>query len=69
MLARQGAAIGVLYELTWRGYSCNEESRNEFASIRNEVKSKQRKRLDEDERALTSRLAKIVKGNESLVTN
>ena len=63
MLARQGAAIGVLYELTWRGYSYSEESRDEFAAVVNEVKSKQRKRLDEDEKALTARMAKIVKEN------
>jgi hypothetical protein len=63
MLARQGAAIGVLYELTWRGYSYNEESRNEFAAVVSEVKSKQRKRLDDDEKALTARMAKIIKGN------
>lgn len=63
MLARQGSAIGVLYELTWRGYSYNEESRNEFAAVVNEVKSKQRKRLDDDEKALTARMAKIVKGH------
>ena len=61
MLARQGAAIGVLYELTWRGYSYNEESRNEFAAVVNEVKSKQRKRLDDDEKALTARMAKLIK--------
>ncbi len=53
----------MLYELTWRGYSYNEESRNEFAAVVSEVKSKQRKRLDDDEKALTARMAKIIKGN------
>ncbi len=62
MLARQGAAIDVLYELTWRGYSYNEESRNEFAAVVSEVKSKQRKRLDDDEKALTKRMTKLLKG-------
>ena len=62
MLARQGTAIGVLYELTWRNRNYDEESRNEFASIVNEAKSKQRKRLVDDEKALAAKMAKIVKG-------
>ncbi len=62
MLARQGTAIGVLYELTWRNHNYNETTRDEFASVVSEVKSKQRKRLDDDEKALTARMAKLIKG-------
>lgn len=62
MLARQGTTMGVLYELAWRTYSFNEATKNEFISVVNEVKSKQRKRLDDDEKALTARMAKLVKG-------
>lgn len=62
MLARQGTAIGVLYELAWRGYSYNEESQNEFTAVVNEVKSKQRRRLDDDEKALNARMSKLIQG-------
>ena len=65
MLARQGTAIGVLYELTWRNRNYDEESRNEFTAIVNEVKSKQRKRLDDDEKAITAKMAKIVKAPDA----
>jgi predicted DNA-binding protein len=60
MLARQGTALGVLYELTWRSLS-DAESRSEFDSIVNQVKAKQRKRLDGDEKALTAKMAAVVK--------
>lgn len=62
MLARQGTTMGVLYELAWRSYSFNEITKDEFISVVNEVKSKQRKRLEADEKALTAKMAKIVKG-------
>ena len=62
MLARQGTAIGVLYELAWSGYSMDDDMRGVFSALVNEVKSKQRKRLDEDEKALTARLTKLAKG-------
>ncbi len=62
MFARQSTAIGVMYELSWRSFNINEEAREEFRAVVNEVKSRQRKRLDEDEKALTARMAKLVKG-------
>jgi len=54
--------MGVLYELAWRSYSYNEATKNEFISVVNEVKSKQRKRLDDEEKALTKKMANIAKG-------
>jgi len=60
MLARQGTALGVLYEVTWRSLP-DEGSRSEFESIVNQVKAKQRKRLDVDEKALTAKMAAVVK--------
>lgn len=60
MLARQGAEIGVLYEVTWRNFEANKDT-DTFISAANHVKSKMRKRLDADEKALTARMANIVK--------
>lgn len=56
MLARQGTEIGTLYTLTYRG--CPEA---EFTSALNETKQRQRKRLDEDERALSAQKKKVLK--------
>ena len=60
MLARQGTALGVLYEVTWRSLP-DEESRTEFDSLVNQVKAKQRKRLDADEKALAAKMTAVVK--------
>jgi len=60
MLARQGTALGVLYELAWRSKD-DEESRQDFEEIVKEVRSKQRKRLDADEKALSVQMQKVVK--------
>ncbi|RTL31572.1 MAG: hypothetical protein EKK49_12005 [Rhodocyclaceae bacterium] len=61
MLARQGTALGVLYEVTWRSLP-DGESKREFEAIVNEVKAKQRKRLDADEKALSAKMGKVVSG-------
>jgi hypothetical protein len=60
MLARQGTALGVLYEVTWRSLP-DEQSKMAFEGIVNEVKGKQRKRLDEDEKILVEKMRKVVK--------
>lgn len=61
MLARQGTALGVLYEVTWRSLP-DGASKREFEAIVNEVKAKQRKRLDADEKALSAKMGKVVSG-------
>lgn len=61
MLARQSTALGVLYEVTWRSLP-DGESKREFEAIVNEVKAKQRKRLDADEKALSAKMGKVVSG-------
>lgn len=59
MLARQGAEIGTLYELTWR--TCDTEAtREDFRGAANTAKQKQRVRLDKDEQALVERMKKVV---------
>jgi hypothetical protein len=60
MLARQGTALGVLYEVTWRSLP-DEQSKMAFEGIVNEVKGKQRKRLDQDEKILVEKMQKVVK--------
>lgn len=60
MLARQGTALGVLYEVTWRSLP-DDQSKMAFEAIVSEVKGKQRKRLDEDEKILVEKMRKVVK--------
>jgi len=59
MLARQGTAIGVLYELAWQSQE-DEKAREAFDEVVKEVKSKQRKRLDAEEKALREKMKDIV---------
>lgn len=60
MLARQGAAIGTLYELTWMGLADSEEARKTFQSAVNTAKQKMRNRLDKDEKELAARLKGVI---------
>jgi len=60
MLARQGAVIGTLYELTWMSLP-NEEAKKQFQAAASTAKSKMRKRLDADERILAEKFGEIVR--------
>jgi predicted DNA-binding protein len=62
MLARQGAAIGTLYELTWMGLP-DEPAKRQFESAVSTAKQKMRNRLDKDERALAEKLGEIVRNS------
>ncbi len=61
MLARQGTAIGVLYDVAYAGLP-DEESREAFREILQRVKSRQRKHLDADEKSLVAKMKGIVTG-------
>jgi predicted DNA-binding protein len=61
MLARQGTAIGVLYDVAYAGLP-DEESREAFREIVQKVKSRQRKHLDLDEQSLVAKMKDIVSG-------
>lgn len=61
MLARQGTAIGVLYDVAYAGLP-DEESREAFREILQKVKSRQRKHLDLDEQSLVAKMKGIVTG-------
>ena len=60
MLARQGAIVGTLYELTWMNLPDNEEAKKTFHSAVNKAKQKMRKRLDEDEKATAEKIKDVV---------
>lgn len=59
MLARQGTAIGTLYELTWMSLP-NEEARDQFTAAMTTAKQKTRKRLEKDERDMAEQFKKVV---------
>lgn len=59
MLARQGAEMGTLYELTWRACG-TPEAKEQFTAAANTAKQRQRTRLDNDEKAIAERTKKVV---------
>lgn len=59
MLARQGAEVGTLYELTWRACA-TPEAKDQFSAAANTAKQRQRSRLDADEKAIAERSKKVV---------
>lgn len=59
MLARQGAALGTLYELTWMSLP-NEDAREQFRAAVTTAKQKMRNRLEKDERDLAEQLKRAV---------
>jgi hypothetical protein len=60
MLARQGDAVGTLYELTWMSLP-NEDARAQFKTAETTAKQKTRKRMEKDERDLAEVMKKVVK--------
>jgi predicted DNA-binding protein len=59
MLARQGAEVGTLYELTWRACG-TAEAKEQFVAAANTAKQRQRTRLEGDEKAIAERTKKVV---------
>jgi hypothetical protein len=59
MLARQGAAIGTLYELSWMALP-DEESKEAFEAAGNIAKQKMRKHVEKDENELAASFKKVV---------
>ena len=60
MLARQGAAIGTLYELTWASLPDDEDARQAFEAAANTAKQKMRKHVEKDEAEVAARTKKVV---------
>ncbi len=61
MLARQGAAVGTLYELSFMALPDDERARAAFEAAANIAKQKMRKHLDNDEAALAEKMKKVAK--------
>lgn len=59
MLARQGATVGTLYELTWMSLP-NEEAKRQFQAAASTAKQKMRTRLEKDEKELADKLKQVV---------
>ena len=65
MLARQGAAIGTLYELAWMALPDDEDARGAFEAAANTAKQKMRKHVDRDESELAASFKKVVTARDS----
>ena len=59
MLARQGTQTGILFELAWQNHVEN-KMQERFVAATNVVKSKMRKRLEDDEKAIAERMSQVV---------
>ncbi len=59
MLARQGAEVGTLYELTWQACG-TQTAKDQFTAAANTARQRQRARLDSDEKAIAERTKKVV---------
>lgn len=68
MLARQGAAIGTLYELSWMALPDDENARKAFQAAANTAKQKMRKHVEADENALAEKMKAVVKKDDSSQT-
>lgn len=60
MLARQGAAIGTLYELSWMALPDDENAKMAFEAAANTAKQKMRKHVERDEVELSEKMKKVV---------
>jgi hypothetical protein len=60
MLARQGAAIGTMYELTWMALPDDENARAAFEAASNTAKQKMRRHVERDEEEIAARTSKVV---------
>jgi hypothetical protein len=60
MLARQGRAIGTLYELQWMAFPDPDEADMVFAEAAKKAKQKQAKYVQEDEKDLIAGMKKVV---------
>lgn len=59
MLARQGTQTGILFELAWQNHVEN-NMQDRFIAATNIVKSNLRKRLEQDEKDIASRMKGVV---------
>ncbi len=62
MLARQGTAIGTLYELSWMALPDDENAKMAFEAAANTAKQKMRRHVEKDENELAASFKKVVTG-------
>ncbi len=60
MLARQGAAVGTLYELSWMALPDDENARKAFEAANTTAKQKMRKHVERDENELAEAYKRVV---------
>lgn len=60
MLARQGRAIGTLYELSWMSLPDEESARNAFQAALTKAKQRMARHVEKDELELAERMKKVV---------
>ena len=60
MLARQGAALGTLYELSWMALPDDPNAKAAFEAASNAAKQKMRKHVERDENELSERMKTVV---------
>jgi len=60
MLARQGRAIGTLYELSWMSLPDDEDARKAFEAAATRAKQKMARHVENDEKEFADRLKKVV---------
>ncbi len=60
MLARQGATVGTLYELTWMNLGKDKAAQAQFHEALTKAKQKMRTRLEKDEKELAEQLKEML---------
>ena len=60
MLARQGRAIGTLYELSWMSLPDDENARKAFEAAATRAKQRMARHVESDERELAESMKKVV---------
>lgn len=61
MLARQGAHIGTLYELSWMALPDDPKAQEAFEAAANRAKQTMRRHVEKDEQELSDKMKKVVK--------
>lgn len=62
MLARQGRAIGTLYELSWMSLPDDENARKAFEAAATRAKQRMAQHVEKDEREIAETMKKVVNG-------
>jgi len=60
MLARQGRAIGTLYELSWMSLPDDENARKAFEEAATKAKQRMARHVENDEREIAETMKKVV---------